>query len=87
MRYHKLGEISIYVSFQFNIRQEKKGSNRNRLTFDRNRINYYGKNGIPTSELPLIKIMLNSVISTLNAKFMTIDISNFYLNTTMKHYK
>eukprot|EP00804_Cyclotella_cryptica_P005399 CCRYP_017080-RA/>CCRYP_017080-RA protein AED:0.44 eAED:0.44 QI:0/-1/0/1/-1/0/1/0/144 len=30
-----------------------------------------------------VKILLNSVISTLNAKFMTIDIKDFYLNTPM----
>ena len=31
--------------------------------------------------------MLNSVISTMNAKFMCIDISNFYLNTPMPRYE
>ena len=30
------------------------------------------------------KILFNSVVSTPNAKFMTLDISNFYLNTPMK---
>eukprot|EP00804_Cyclotella_cryptica_P014914 CCRYP_000543-RD/>CCRYP_000543-RD protein AED:0.32 eAED:0.31 QI:0/-1/0/1/-1/0/1/0/482 len=30
-----------------------------------------------------VKILLNSIISTLNAKFMTIDIKDFYLNTPM----
>ena len=35
----------------------------------------------------LIKIMLNRVISTPDAKFMTIDISNFYLNTAMTGYE
>ena len=38
--------------------------------------------GTPTTELLTIKILLNSVISTPGAKFMTIDISNFYLNTS-----
>jgi hypothetical protein len=32
-----------------------------------------------------VKILLNSVISTNNAKFMTIDIKDFYLNTSMEH--
>ena len=35
----------------------------------------------------LIKIMINSVISTPDARFMTIDISNFYLNTPMTRYE
>ena len=30
-----------------------------------------------------VKILLNSVISTLNARFMTINIKDFYLNTHM----
>ena len=35
----------------------------------------------PTAEMLLVKIMLNSAISTPGPKFMSIDISNFYLNT------
>ena len=35
----------------------------------------------------LVKIMLNSVISTPGARFMSIDIKNFYLATPMKRYK
>jgi hypothetical protein len=31
----------------------------------------------------MIKLLLNSVISTPNAKFITADISNFYLNTKL----
>jgi hypothetical protein len=31
------------------------------------------------------KILFNSVISTADAHFMTMDISNFYLNTPLKH--
>ena len=31
--------------------------------------------------------MLNSVISILDARFMNIDISNFYLNTPMTRYE
>ena len=35
----------------------------------------------------LFKIILNSIVSTPNAKFMTINISNFYLNTLMTRYE
>ena len=41
----------------------------------------------PTAELLAIKLLLNSVISTPGAKFTTIDISNFYLNTPMDKYE
>ena len=35
----------------------------------------------------LIKIMFNSVVSTNGAKFMTIDISDFYLNTPLDRFE
>jgi hypothetical protein len=44
-----------------------------------NLINYPDDVGTPTANLLLIKILLNSVISTPGAKFATADISNFYL--------
>ena len=52
-----------------------------------NRINYPGEVGTPTAEMLLVKILLNSVISTRGAKFMSIDIKNFYLATPMERYE
>ena len=40
-------------------------------------------NGTPTADLLTVKLHLNSVISTPGARFMGIDIKNFYLNTPM----
>ena len=37
----------------------------------------------PTAEMLVAEILLNSVISTKDAKFITIDISNFYLNSPL----
>ena len=34
-----------------------------------------------------VKILLNSVISTKGARFMTIDIKDFYLNTPMARFE
>jgi hypothetical protein len=33
--------------------------------------------GTPTADLITVKILLNSIVSTLNAKFMTIDLKDF----------
>jgi hypothetical protein len=55
-----------------------------RLTVGRNRINFPGDCSIPTANMITVKILLNSFISTKNAKFMTIDIKDFYLNTPME---
>ena len=43
--------------------------------------------GTPAAEFLAIKLLINSVIFTPGAKFMTIDISNFYLNTPMDRYE
>ncbi len=50
-------------------------------------MNYPGNCATPTGNLTLFKIMLNSVISTQGARFMTLDIKKFYLNTPMERYK
>ena len=52
-----------------------------------NRIKFPGDVGTPTAKMLLVKIMLNSVISTPGAKFMSIDIKNFYLATPMDRYE
>jgi hypothetical protein len=48
-----------------------------------NLIHYPDDVGTPTADLLLIKIFLNSVISTPGAKFANADISNFYLMTPL----
>lgn len=38
----------------------------------------------PTADLPTIKFLWNSVLSTPGAKCFTMDVSNFYLGTPVK---
>ena len=52
-----------------------------------NKVHFPGDTGTPTAEMLLVKIMLNSVVSTPGARFMSIDIKNFYLATPMKRYE
>jgi hypothetical protein len=61
--------------------------NRTRLVARGNRRHYPGDAGTPTANLLTIKPLLNSIISTPNAKFMTMDIKDFYLNTPMAWYE
>ena len=42
---------------------------------------------MPTADLLILKLLLNSVISTHNAKSMMMDIKNFYLNIPLKRYE
>jgi hypothetical protein len=54
------------------------------VTVRGNRIYFPGDCGTPTADMITGKLLLNSVISTKNAKFMTIDMKDFYLNTSME---
>eukprot|EP00804_Cyclotella_cryptica_P030324 CCRYP_011861-RA/>CCRYP_011861-RA protein AED:0.29 eAED:0.29 QI:0/-1/0/1/-1/1/1/0/670 len=73
-----------YGQFVCTIRPEKKEPNRTRLVVGGDRINYPGEVATPTADMLAAKILFNSVIYTANACFMTMDISNFYLNTPLK---
>ena len=56
---------------------------RTRLTVGGDKVHYPGDVGTPTADLTLVKLHLNSVISTSGARYMTLDVNNFYLNTPM----
>ena len=66
-----------------NYRPKKDDPYRTRLTVGGDRLHYPGDCGTPTVDLLTVKLLLNSVISTAGARFMTIDIKDFYLNTLM----
>jgi hypothetical protein len=57
------------------------------LTAGGDRINYPEDVGTPTTDMTLVKILLNSIISTQDAQCVTLDIKDFYLNAPMKRYK
>jgi hypothetical protein len=60
---------------------EKQDPHRTCITMGGNLINYLDDCGTPTADLLTVKLLFNSIISTPHAKFMTIDIKDFYLNT------
>jgi hypothetical protein len=62
-------------------RPEKENPIRVRLTIGGNLITYDGTTCTKAAEMPTVKIFINSVLSTPHAKFMTLDLKDFYLNT------
>ena len=76
-----------YVRIMVNFRPQKKYPNRVRITFGGNLINYPGELTTGTAELITSKIIWDSVLSTQDAKFMTLDIKLFYLNTPLDRYE
>ncbi len=77
----------MYSKFVPVVQPQKAEKNRTRLTVGGNCINYPGEVGTPTVDMVLVKAMLNSVVSTPGAKFMSIDINNFYLNTPLPQFE
>jgi hypothetical protein len=69
------------------IRPQKKETHRTRLTVGGNCLDYPGATSTPTAKLTTAKCVLNSTISTSNARFMVVDIKDFHLNTPLKRYE
>ncbi len=61
--------------------------NRTRLLAGGDRVHYPYDAGTPTADLLTVKLLIKSVISTPGARFFTMDIKNFYLNTPMSRYE
>jgi hypothetical protein len=76
-----------YGSFSCNLKPNKAETHQTRLTTGGDRINYPEDVGTPTADMTLVKILLNSIISTKGAKCVMLDVKDFYLNTPMKQYK
>jgi hypothetical protein len=65
------------------VREQKAEKFHTRLTLGGNLIDYPGEVSMRTAELETTKCLFNSMISTPNARFCSMDITNFYLNTPM----
>jgi hypothetical protein len=72
-----------YGQFVCTVRQEKAESNQMQFMVGDDRINYPSKVAIPTTEMLVAKMLFNSVISLKGVRFTTMDISNFYLMTSL----
>jgi hypothetical protein len=65
------------------VRPDKDDPNRTRITIGGNCICFPGDVGTNTASLELVKLLLNSVLYWKGARFSSIDLKNFYLNTPM----
>jgi hypothetical protein len=81
------GREVTYGSFVVDIKDHKEEKERTRLTVGGDQIEYPGDKSTQTAGLTTAKILINSVISTLGARFLVIDINNFYLNTPLGQFE
>jgi hypothetical protein len=76
-----------YAKFVCELKPNKAEVHRTRLTVGGDKVHYPGDVGTPTADLTLVKMHINSVISTRGARYMTLDVKKFYLNTPMVRYE
>ena len=72
-----------YARICANYRPQKADPYRIRITVGGDRIEYNDETYTPTADITTGKTLFNSVVSTPGSKFLGIDISDFYLMTTM----
>jgi hypothetical protein len=51
------------------------------------RLNYNGETATSTADITTFKILINSTLSTKDAKMMMMDIKNYYLGTPLPTYE
>jgi hypothetical protein len=76
------GDIT-YTRVVCEVRPQKDDPNRTRITIGGNRIFYPGDTGTKTGSLELVKLQLNDVLSTPQARMACFDIKDFYLGTPL----
>ncbi|KAL7483106.1 hypothetical protein ACHAW6_008758 [Cyclotella cf. meneghiniana] len=77
-----------YVQIVCNVRPEKVNEpNLCQITVGGDRINYPFEVATPTADLLMVKLLLNSIMSTKEDRFCWIDIKNFYLCTPLKQFE
>ena len=79
--------IVTYCRLVVDFRPQKEDPNRVRMTAGGNLLQYPGELTTRTADLTTSKIIWNSVLSTEGARFMGIDIKNFYLGTPLDRYE
>ena len=72
-----------YANIVVDYRQQKADPNRIRITSGGKLINYLGELTTRTADLKTSKILRNSIISTINAENMCVEIIFFYLCTLL----
>jgi hypothetical protein len=81
------GRKVTYGLFVVDIKDHKEEKERTRLTVGGDQIEYPEDKSTRTAGLTTANILINSVISTQGAKFLVIDINNFYLNTPLGRFE
>ncbi|KAI2490112.1 Reverse transcriptase (RNA-dependent DNA polymerase) [Fragilaria crotonensis] len=81
------GRKATYLRVVSALRPEKVNPYRIRWTVGGDKVDYPFDVSTKTADLTTAKLLINSVVSTPNAKFLTADLKDFYLGTPMSRYE
>jgi len=76
-----------YAQVCLDHRPQKEDPYRIRITAGGNLIKYAGELLVQTADITTSELLWNSVISTNKAKYMCIDLKNFYLTANLDYYE
>ena len=76
-----------YARFVRSFRPQKPEPYCTRLTVGGNLIDYPGNLSMKAADMTTFKILVNSTLSTPGAKWLGLDVKNYYLGTPMDNYK
>ncbi len=83
----KEGKKFTYGNPVVNYRPQKDDLHQIRITAGGNLIKYKSSPSVPTADLDTAKLHWNSMISTKGAKYMCLDIKNFYLMAKLEYFE
>ena len=81
------GRIPTYLRVVSAMRPEKANPRRVRWTAGGDKVDYPYDVSTKTADLTTAKLLINSVLSTDDGKYMTTDLKDFYLGTPMARYE
>ena len=76
-----------YARFVCSFHPQKPEPYRTRLTVGGNLIDYPGNLSMKVADMTTFKILVNSTLSTPGAKWLGLDVKNYYLGTPMANYE
>jgi hypothetical protein len=76
-----------YGKLLCDFKPNKTEKHRVRLTVGGDRLDYSGDTAMSSADITTFKILINSTLSTIEAKMMMMDIKNYYLGTPLPTYE
>ncbi len=83
----RAGKKFTFANPVVNYRPQKEDPNRIRITAMGNLVSYKGKLSVQTADINTAKIHWNSIISNKIAKYMCLNIKNFYLKAALEYFE